>query len=213
MSNEQEREKEPKAHSSLLIAHCSPRHAAQSDVGRVRSNNEDRWFADPRAGFYLVADGMGGRMAGDLASRAVVEVLPAQLRKAVGGQRPEVGGQRSEIRPPNSDLRSPLTAAAVERVREAVAGLSRTMHRESAGQPGLAGMGATLVLAIVRAGRALVTLRLSHPGQAKVFALKMTGERNGEIPAQAGEDTLAIPVSVAANGEARMCYEIAVGPR
>ena len=63
----------------------SPRHAAQSDVGRVRSNNEDRWFADQEAGLYLVADGMGGRMAGDLASRAVVEVLPAQLRKALGG--------------------------------------------------------------------------------------------------------------------------------
>jgi len=66
---------------------------------------------------------------------------------------------------------------------------------------------------LVRAGRALVTLRLSHPGQAKVFALKMTGERSGEIPAQVGEDTLAVPVSVAANGQARMCYEIAVGPR
>ena len=111
-------------------------------------------------------------MAGDLASRAVVEVLPAQLRKAVGGQRPEVGGQRSEIRPPNSDLRSPLTAAAVERVREAVAGLSRTMHRESAGQPGLAGMGATLVLAIVRAGRALVL----HMGDSRVYLY-----RGGEL--------------------------------
>jgi hypothetical protein len=38
-------------------------------------------------------------------------------------------------------------------------------------------------------------------------------ERSGEIPTHPGEDTLAIPLSVAANGQARMGHEIAVDPR
>jgi serine/threonine protein phosphatase PrpC len=56
------------------------RHAALSHRGQVRPKNEDRWFADPRLGLYIVSDGMGGRQAGSLAAQIVVETLPALLR-------------------------------------------------------------------------------------------------------------------------------------
>jgi Serine/threonine protein phosphatase len=46
-----------------------------SHVGRVRKLNEDRYFADPQAGVWAVADGMGGHDAGDLASEAIVRAL------------------------------------------------------------------------------------------------------------------------------------------
>src|SRR4029077_8038028 len=53
--------------------------AGLSDVGSVRENNEDRWFADPQAGLFLVADGLGGHAAGEVAAQRVVDQLPRLL--------------------------------------------------------------------------------------------------------------------------------------
>lgn len=49
--------------------------AGITDVGRRRENNEDRIFLDDEQGLYLVADGMGGHQAGEIASQLVVETL------------------------------------------------------------------------------------------------------------------------------------------
>jgi protein phosphatase len=51
-----------------------------SDVGLVRTNNEDAWFASPNGRVFLIADGLGGHQAGEVAAREAIEwFLPAFL--------------------------------------------------------------------------------------------------------------------------------------
>lgn len=83
------------------------RYAAGSDVGIVRSRNEDSAFASPR--LFAVADGMGGHPHGDVASALVTGVLcewDERLRAA----------KRSEVDPP-AELAA-LVAAALRRLTE-----------------------------------------------------------------------------------------------
>ncbi|CAB5154738.1 Protein serine/threonine phosphatase PrpC, regulation of stationary phase [Olavius algarvensis associated proteobacterium Delta 3] len=53
--------------------------AGITDVGRKRKSNEDSLFVDDDLGLYMVADGMGGHRAGEVASELVVETIQAYI--------------------------------------------------------------------------------------------------------------------------------------
>ncbi len=64
---------------------------------------------------------------------------------------------------------------------------------------------------LVRAGRAVVALHLANANRAKVYSLALTGKRLGEVATDVGDDgTFSIPLSVAADGKARMLYEVEI---
>ena len=67
-----------------------PACGAATDTGRVRENNEDRYWADPAQGLYLVADGLGGAVAGERAAELAVEAV----RSAIGS----TGDAKSRVR-------------------------------------------------------------------------------------------------------------------
>src|SRR6266568_7389407 len=69
-----------------LPKHSSPweiRTAGLSDVGRVREHNEDRYLVDLDRSLFIVSDGMGGHQAGEVASEAVVTVLPPLIEQYI----------------------------------------------------------------------------------------------------------------------------------
>ncbi len=95
-------------------------HAAATHTGRVRRLNEDSHLAAPP--LFVVADGMGGARAGEIASRLCIEVF-GELRG--GGGEPE-------------DL-----------LRRTIEEANRRIHRQAAEDPAAAGMGTTVTAAMV----------------------------------------------------------------
>jgi protein phosphatase len=63
---------------------------ALTDLGRKRQSNEDAYFFDDKLGLYVVADGMGGHAAGEVASREAVDTLFGMVKTGVGKLRPLV---------------------------------------------------------------------------------------------------------------------------
>ncbi|HEX3748600.1 MAG TPA: protein phosphatase 2C domain-containing protein [Bryobacteraceae bacterium] len=95
---------------------------SMSDKGCVRSNNEDYCLIEPERGLYVLADGMGGAKAGECASRLAVDTVAEIVHSA-----------------PQLDSQVLLTA-----VEEANKRVLAAAHSD----PGLEGMGTTLVAAL-----------------------------------------------------------------
>jgi protein phosphatase len=58
-----------------------------TDLGRKRTSNEDAFFLDDELGLYVVADGMGGHAAGEVASREAVDTLYGMVKRGISGLR------------------------------------------------------------------------------------------------------------------------------
>jgi len=128
----------------------APRACGKTDRGRVRANNEDAYVISPRRGLYVVADGMGGHRAGELASRETVACLDAYFTMD------RLRALRSGTRQVHEEM--------LEAVRQAHARL-RTLSSE---RDEARGMGCTLVVALVLGD----LLHLMHVGDARAYIIR-----------------------------------------
>lgn len=130
--------------------------ASATDPGRVRSHNEDSIGMDPEIGLAVLADGMGGYNAGEVASGIAVAVVSAETKRAVAG------------RPLHAvDPRTGETEA--ERIARSHAAKANTSIFEAArSQPQYSGMGTTLVVALFFDNRVCV----AHVGDSRLYRLR-----------------------------------------
>jgi protein phosphatase len=120
----------------------SLRFAARSEIGRVRRNNEDAGYA--ASDLLVVADGMGGHEAGELASAATIAAVVAAASTTVGAD----------------EVLSQLTEAVVtsgEYIADVVAG-----NRD------LAGMGTTMTVVALREDR----IAMAHVGDSRAYVYR-----------------------------------------
>jgi protein phosphatase len=104
-----------------------------TNQGRVRSSNQDAYGVLNDLGIWLVADGMGGRAGGEVASRIAVESVTNS-----------VGGGAQGVTPRAKD---PDTISQV--LRNAVQAANRAIRAEAGRRPNLLGMGTTLVVVAI----------------------------------------------------------------
>lgn len=131
--------------------------AGKSDVGRVRTNNEDNFGFDRRYGIYVVCDGMGGAAAGEVASKLGVDTVLDYYRQA---------GKSGKFQPFGSvdPAASPRSAALSSALQMA----NHVIFAESQKQSSRAGMGATIVAVSVQ--DALVSI--GHVGDSRIYLIR-----------------------------------------
>ncbi|MBM4188621.1 MAG: Stp1/IreP family PP2C-type Ser/Thr phosphatase [Gemmatimonadetes bacterium] len=144
--------------------------AARTDLGRTRDHNEDTYFCADLSGdaaamanrergvvglrgaLFLVADGMGGAAAGEIASAMAAETIAEHLRLRWSGP----GGAEEDF---------------IQSLREAVEGANDRIHAYAGQHPDARGMGTTATVAGVLNGR----LHLAQVGDSRAYLVRRGG--------------------------------------
>lgn len=129
--------------------------AVRTDQGRVRGHNEDAVFANPGLGVVILADGMGGYSAGEVASNMATMLISSELEAALKCRAPEEADE---------DGRPYAHRCLLEKVALA----NESIYNAAFMQPQYAGMGTTLVAALFYDNRVSVV----HIGDSRLYRLR-----------------------------------------
>jgi protein phosphatase len=127
--------------------------AGRSDVGKVRERNEDSFLLNDDLGLYVVADGMGGHIAGDIASRMAIEEIESSVRSRLA--RDECGEDEKE-KPPEFFF---------DVLRQAFQQANRTIYGYSRRGPFPVILGTTAVASLMVGNRVYI----AHVGDSRVY--------------------------------------------
>jgi len=147
-----------------------------SDRGPVRRTNEDALFKDEALGLLIVADGMGGHAAGEVASRLAVEAVVGFIKRTTE--------DHEHSWPYGIDSSLSFNA---NRLRTAVHLANRRVFREAENHDDYTGMGTTIVAALVLDG----TLSIAHVGDSRLYHAA-----NGHLAQLTRDDSWAATVLV-----------------
>jgi PPM family protein phosphatase len=135
----------------------APRYWPLTDVGRLRDGNEDSFLVDPRMGLFVVADGMGGHAAGEVASSMAVHVF----RETLHAERATL--EAFHLAPGKGDR------AAILRLMElGVQKACAAVYAEAQVDATKRGMGTTLIALLVLGSRGFI----AHVGDSRVYLVR-----------------------------------------
>lgn len=115
---------------------------AKTDTGLTRKTNEDRFFVDEKQGLFIVADGMGGHAAGEVASQIAVETVCQSLQEADQGN-PE------------------------KQLKQAIEQANRAVEQAANDNKAWRGMGTTLTILLLQQQQGY----LAHIGDSRIYRL------------------------------------------
>lgn len=123
----------------------------KTDIGEVRDRNQDAYFisSDKTCPLFIIADGMGGHKAGEIASGMVIEIMKTQLKE--------------ELKKPISkddDIKS--------KIRDSISIANQKIYKKSLEDEKFSGMGTTVTLAYERDNR----IYIGHVGDSRAYILR-----------------------------------------
>lgn len=133
--------------------------AGRTEVGCVRKHNEDNFLMEPDLGLFVVADGLGGHAAGEVASRIVVEKIGQFITHSV---------ERDKTWPVEYDTSLPYDG---NRLKAALLLADQGILQDIRSNPERESMGSTVVACLVN-GEAVT---LVHVGDSRAYLLNPTG--------------------------------------
>lgn len=138
-----------------------------SDVGRRRAVNEDAFLVDDQLGLYVVADGMGGHSAGEIASHTAIETLHNMVK-----QQREALTAMEELpkyaEPPGASRRPAAMRKALRILESAVQHATYMVFGLAENDPERRGMGTTLSVLFLRGDLALT----AQVGDSRIYRLR-----------------------------------------
>ncbi len=130
---------------------------AATDIGPVRENNEDNFLVDIEAGVFVVADGMGGHAAGEVASQIAVDTVRDIL---IGAVDPDETRLQVSMDDPHEALR--------ERLRYTMNQASIRIRKAIREEPAFRRMGTTLVMILVDGS----DVHIGHVGDSRAYLFR-----------------------------------------
>lgn len=127
-----------------------------TDTGRVREHNEDTISYDADIGLYVLADGMGGYNAGEVASGIAVKTIVNLVREALARETMDMPDRETGLNRPSIILRD-----AIQRANKIIYQTSKT-------QPQCEGMGTTIVCCLFYDNK----VTMAHVGDSRLYRLR-----------------------------------------
>ncbi|MFN7999222.1 MAG: protein phosphatase 2C domain-containing protein [Bryobacteraceae bacterium] len=125
-----------------MVAKTRYRCSGDSHQGMVRHNNEDRFYADPDRGIFMVVDGIGGQAAGEKAADIAITRVRGRLERQTG--------------------------TTEDRIREAITVANNEIVQAAASNPEWKGMACVLTVAVLDNG----TATIGHVGDSRLYKIR-----------------------------------------
>jgi PPM family protein phosphatase len=135
----------------------SIRFSAATDVGKVREHNEDNFLVDKKLALFIVADGMGGHAAGEVASAIAVRAVHEEIKRETDLLDDYVSGATGASKVTPKDVIA-LVDNAVQRACSKV-------HEEALTDVAKRGMGTTLSVLLVVGNQGFI----AHVGDSRIY--------------------------------------------
>lgn len=131
-------------------------HVELTDTGKVRDHNEDAIGSNVQSGLLVLADGMGGYNAGEVASGIAVKTVVDLVSEACGRE------DRADVEPETGFMRQTIV------LRDAITRANKIIYQTAQTQPQCEGMGTTLVACLFFDDR----ISIAHVGDSRLYRLR-----------------------------------------
>src|SRR4051812_28009962 len=128
---------------------------AATDIGRMRDHNEDNYLVDKKLSLFVVADGMGGHAAGEVASALAVRIIHEELKR-----------EREAIEAAGAQSRGGRTILGL--LEQSVQKACARIHEEARADVAKRGMGTTLSALLIAGSHGFI----AHVGDSRIYLLR-----------------------------------------